>query len=152
VPVTAKLSRAFYDRLGEQVAQELVEWFNMVDAAYRLDLHQLNETNFARFDSRVEQRFAEADLRIERRFAEFEQRMAAFEVRIEQRMAAFEGRIEQRLAKVEERMSAFELRIESRLGVFESTLRRELATQLRWMIGLWMTTMVALLGVLWRLG
>jgi len=27
MPVTAKLSKAFYDRLGEEVANELVDWF-----------------------------------------------------------------------------------------------------------------------------
>ena len=34
MPVTAKLSRTFYERLGDDVANELVEWFNQVDAAY----------------------------------------------------------------------------------------------------------------------
>ena len=29
MPVTAKLSKLFYDRLGEQIANELVEWFNL---------------------------------------------------------------------------------------------------------------------------
>jgi hypothetical protein len=28
VPVTAKLSKRFYDVLGEDIANELVEWFN----------------------------------------------------------------------------------------------------------------------------
>ena len=38
MPVTAKLSKKFYDVLGEDVANELVEWFNQVDATYRTDL------------------------------------------------------------------------------------------------------------------
>ena len=59
MPVTAKLSKAFYDRLGEQIANELVEWFNQVDATYRSDLREINELNFARFDAKLEQRFAE---------------------------------------------------------------------------------------------
>lgn len=59
MPVTAKLSQAFYDRLGHPVADEMVEWFNQVDAAYRTDLRELNELNFARFDAKLEQRFAE---------------------------------------------------------------------------------------------
>jgi len=37
VPVTAKLSRKFYEKLGDDVANELVEWFNLVDATYRSD-------------------------------------------------------------------------------------------------------------------
>lgn len=67
MPVTAKLSRRFYEALGDDVANELVEWFNQVDATYRSDLRELNELNFARFDARLEQRLAElrAELRIE---------------------------------------------------------------------------------------
>jgi hypothetical protein len=70
MPVTAKLSQAFYDRLGHQVADELVDWFNKVDTAYRSDLRELNEINFARFDAKVEQRFAEFARVIERQIAQ----------------------------------------------------------------------------------
>jgi hypothetical protein len=59
VPVTAKLSKRFYDVLGEDVANELVDWFNAVDLTYRADLRELNELNFARFDAKLEQRLAE---------------------------------------------------------------------------------------------
>lgn len=59
MPVTARLSRLFYERLGEEIANELVEWFNAVDATYRADLRELNELNFARFDAKLEQRLAE---------------------------------------------------------------------------------------------
>jgi hypothetical protein len=59
MPVTAKLSKKFYDRLGEDLANELVEWFNSVDATYRSDLRELNELNYARFDAKLEQRVAE---------------------------------------------------------------------------------------------
>ena len=67
MPVTAKLSRKFYETLGEDVANELVDWFNSVDATYRADLRELNELNFARFDAKLEQRLAElnAELRVE---------------------------------------------------------------------------------------
>src|SRR5213083_299593 len=66
MPVTAKLSRGFYEKLGDEVANELVEWFNQVDATYRADLRQLNELNFARFDAKLEQRVAElrAEIRV----------------------------------------------------------------------------------------
>jgi hypothetical protein len=70
MPVTAKLSRNFYEKLGDDVATELVEWFNAVDATYRTDLRELNELNFARFDAKVGQRFAEFRFDMDRRFAE----------------------------------------------------------------------------------
>ncbi len=67
MPVTAKLSRKFYEKLGDDIATELVEWFNQVDASYRSDLRDFNDANFARFDAKLEQRLAEtkADLRHE---------------------------------------------------------------------------------------
>ena len=67
MPVTAKLSKRFYDVLGEDIANELVDWFNAVDLTYRTDLRELNELNFARFDAKLEQRLAElrAELRVE---------------------------------------------------------------------------------------
>ncbi len=79
MPVTAKLSRAFYEKLGDDVADELVNWFNMVDATYRTDLRELNDLNFARFDAKLEQRLASlgTELRAEMRtgFAELETRL-----------------------------------------------------------------------------
>ncbi len=59
MPVTARLSKAFYEKLGEDVANELVNWFNAVDATYRSELRDLNELNYARFDAKLEQRIAE---------------------------------------------------------------------------------------------
>jgi len=70
MPVTAKLSREFYERLGENLANELVDWFNAVDATYRADLRELNELNFQRFDAKLEQRLAQMDAKWERRMAE----------------------------------------------------------------------------------
>ena len=67
MPVTAKLSKNFYDRLGEDIANELVDWFNLVDATYKSDLREMNDANFAKFDAKLEQRLAEtrAELRSE---------------------------------------------------------------------------------------
>jgi len=60
VPLTVKLSERFYQKFGHELVDELVEWFNMVDATYRGDLRELNELNFARFDAKLEQRLAES--------------------------------------------------------------------------------------------
>jgi len=70
MPVTARLSKRFYDVFGEEIATELVDWFNQVDDTYRTDLRELNEVNFTSFDAKLEQRLAESDARWERRIAE----------------------------------------------------------------------------------
>jgi hypothetical protein len=99
MPVTAKLSRRFYEQLGDEVANELVEWFNSVDAAYRSDLRELNELNFARFDARLEQRFAQQDAKWEQRFAQqdakWEQRIAS----VEKSVAAMRSDLERNLVR-----------------------------------------------------
>ncbi len=61
-------SRTEYGRC--EIAQELVDWFNAVDATYKADLRELNELNFQRFDAKLEQRLAEQNLWIERRFTD----------------------------------------------------------------------------------
>ncbi len=61
MPVTARLSKRFYDTLGEEIASELVDWFNAVDATYRADLRELNELNFARFEAKLGERLAELE-------------------------------------------------------------------------------------------
>ncbi len=66
MPVTAKLSRKFYDTFGDEIANELVEWFNAVDATYRSELRELNELNFQRFDAKLEQRLAQLESRVEK--------------------------------------------------------------------------------------
>jgi uncharacterized protein (DUF885 family) len=101
VPVTAKLSRKFYEKLGDDVANELVEWFNLVDATYRSDLRELNELNFARFDAKVEQRWAQLDAKLEQRVAELRAEMhagfVAADAKLEQRLAQLETRLTRRM-------------------------------------------------------
>ncbi len=89
MPVTAKLSRRFYETFGDEIANELVDWFNAVDATYRTDLRELNELNFARFDAKVEQRFAEFELKVEHRLAQFEQRLAGTKAELVRWMFGF---------------------------------------------------------------
>ena len=89
MPVTAKLSRKFYEKLGDDVANELVEWFNLVDATYRSDLRELNELNFARFSAGLDAGFARVDAKLEQLEARLDVKLAQFETRLTKRMFAF---------------------------------------------------------------
>ena len=100
MPVTAKLSRKFYERFGDEIANELVDWFNMVDATYRSELRELNELNYARFDAKLEQRVVELDAKIDRLatelraelqvgFAGMDRQFAQFETTLTKRMFVF---------------------------------------------------------------
>jgi hypothetical protein len=70
MPVTAKLSKKLYDKLGHDVVDELVEWFNRVDASYRAEFRDPFEAHFGRFDAKLEQRVAQLDSKWEQRIAD----------------------------------------------------------------------------------
>jgi hypothetical protein len=121
VPVTARLSKRFYDVLGEDIANELVDWFNAVDLTYRTDLRELNELNFARFDAKLEQRLAE--LRAE----------LLTELRTE--IAGLRAELRTEIAGQGTEIAG--LRGELRTGL--ERVRTEL---LRWMFGFWISTLI----------
>ena len=116
MPVTAKLSRKFYETFGDDVVNELVEWLNQVDATYRFELRELNELNFARFDAKLEQRVAQLD-------AKLEQRVAQLDAKLEQRTAELRAEFREGQATLEGRLLA-------RIGLSEARL-------VRWMFVFW---------------
>lgn len=59
MPVAAKFSKEFYEKLGHNVADELVEWFNQVDATYRSEFRELFEAHFGRLDAKLDHRLSE---------------------------------------------------------------------------------------------
>jgi len=124
VPVTAKLSKRFYEVLGEEIATELVTWFNDVDATYRADLRELNELNFGRFDAKLEQRLAELDAKWGTRWTELD-------------------------AKLERRLGELDAKLERQLAELRTELKTELAgvkAGLRWMLVFWAPTALAVIG------
>jgi hypothetical protein len=86
MPVTARLSRKFYERFGDELTNELVEWFNQVDATYRSEFRDLFEVHFARFDAKLEQRIGE--LRAELT-GKLESKLSALEARLVRWMFLF---------------------------------------------------------------
>src|SRR5881296_4335280 len=93
MPVTAVLSKKFYEKFGEDITNELVNWFNQVDATYRSELRELNELNFARFDAKLEQRVAELRSEFQTGFASLEGRLLARIGILEGRFGTLEGRL-----------------------------------------------------------
>ena len=142
VPVTARLSKLFYDRFGDEVVGELVDWLNSVDADYRSALRQQNEANFVRFDATLEQRLAEQGAGFERRLAAIEQRLAGFEQRL--------GRIEERLDQFESRLSALERTVDRGAAEQREFIERSLKEQTRWMFVAWGSLMIPIIGLWFR--
>ena len=126
MPVTAKLSRKFYEKLGDDVANELAEWLNTVDSSYRQEFRELFEAHFGRLG----------------------ERMTGLEGRIEARMSGLEGRLDARMSglegRLEARMGSFESRFEARMDAKLEALKSEL---LRWMFLFWVGTMGTVLAI-----
>ena len=104
-----------------------MDWFNQVDATYRSDLRELNESNFQRFDAKLEQRLAQQDARWERRCAQLE-------AKLEQRFAQQEVRWERRIVELDAKW-------EKQIG----SLKAEL---IKWMFLFWVGTVGAVLTIM----
>lgn len=119
MPVTAKLSRKFYERLGDDIANELVDWFNAVDDTYRTQLHELNEINWKRFEAAMDARFAAFELKMGQRFSAVDAQFAEADVKAERRFAEADVKGERRFAET-----------------------------IKWLVGLWLATLIPLGGLI----
>jgi hypothetical protein len=153
VPIAAKLSREFYDRFGDVLATGLVNWFNAMDSTYRSDLREFNESNFARFDAKLEQRLAQFQAVMDRRFMEFEARIDKRFVQIEERFVQIDKRfiqIDERFTRIEARLEMLDAVMARRFAEQDARLERGLREQTRWIFLAWATTMIPLLALLMK--
>lgn len=100
VQMVFNLSSAFYDRLGDGVAAELVGMFNQMGAASQQSLSEAIDASVARFDARLERRLG--DLRVE---------------------------------------------LLGEMAKLDSRLMGHMVSQSRWMIGMWLTLLLAIVGL-----
>jgi phage host-nuclease inhibitor protein Gam len=130
MPLTAKLSRRFYEKFGDEPTNELVDLLNSMDATYQTSMRELNEANFARFDAKMEQRIAGVEARI-----------AGVETRLDAKIEGLEAKLGARM----ESLSA-ELREElvTRIAASESHM-------IRWMVTLWSSSILATVGLMFAL-
>jgi DNA anti-recombination protein RmuC len=143
VPVTARLSRRFYETLGEEIANELVDWFNAVDLTYRADLRELNELNFARFDAKLEQRIAQSEARLDAKINRVEAQLNANIDRVEAELSARIDRVE---AELSARIDRVEAQLSAKIDRGLAELRADL---LKWMFLFWLGTVGPILALLW---
>lgn len=163
MPVTAKLSLAFYEKLGETVANELVDWLNAVDATYRGDLRELNELNFARFDAKVEQRLAALEARLDAKIgqtaarldAKIDQTAARLDAKIDQLATALDGKLDSQVAahafaQIDARFDRLEAAFGAQLATTEARLdaglQKGLHQNLAWSVVMWISVLAAVVA------
>lgn len=133
MPVTARLSSRFYEKMGDEATAELVNWLNEVDAEFRAQLRDSNDRNWDRF--RADQNTLKAELRGEMATlgAELRSEMASLGADLRSEMAALGAALRSEMATL--------------AGQLRAELQSELRTQLRWMFGFWVTTLLAIAGL-----
>lgn len=122
MPLTLKLSRQFYDRLGEDVANEFVDALNRVDASYRSEVREVFAERFAAFDAKQDQRFT------------------ALRADLHERLTSVRAELD---IKWTERWTALDAKLDRGMERLKSDL-------LRWMFGFWISTLIGLGALLLR--
>jgi hypothetical protein len=153
VPVTARLSRQFYERLGDDVANELVEWLNSVDISYRQELRELFEAHFGRFEARLQQQTAElrgemGALRSELR-GEIYSRYSELSREIGSRYSELSGEIGSQRAELR---GEFSTRLAELKGELGGKIDAQAYRLIMWNFGFWVTNLGAVLGILKLVG
>lgn len=97
-----------------------------MDDTYRTQLRDLNELNWQRFQAAMDARFS------------------AFEARFEAKMDERFGAVDGRFGSVEARFAAMDVRF----AEFEAKLERRFTDQTRWLVGLWLATVIPLGGLM----
>lgn len=126
VPVTAKLSRRFYEQLGDEIANELVDWLNAVDESYRNEIRELHDVNREWFRAEM------ATLR-----GEVRDEFAAVSAEFRAEFGSFRLEIERRFARIDERFAQVDTR-----------LAEQRAELLKWMFVFWTATVIPLAGLM----
>ena len=128
--VTIKLSREFYDRLGEDAANEFVNALNAVDASYRSELRDIIGQQFVAFEAKQLQRLTEFRADIDQRFMTLRADFITHRADIDQRLAGLD-------IKWTERWTVLDAKLDRSIAQLKSEL-------LRWMFGFWVTILGAL--------
>ncbi len=133
MPVTAKLSSRFYEKLGDDVTNELVTWLNAVDAEFRNELREANDRNWSQLR-------AEFDAQSARLTAEFRGGLA--ELRTEMRTGFADLRTEMGTGLANGRTGLADLRAELRVEIHQESTKL-----IRYMFGFWIMTVLTIAGL-----
>ncbi len=162
MPVTAKLSSSFYEKLGDDVTNELVAWLNAVDAEFRNELRDANDRNWDRLRAELETLSARltgefrgglAELRTELRtgLAEGQKSLGVAQAGFKASLADFRTETNTSIAdfRTETNTSIANFRMEVRTDI--SNLRVEMhqgfTKHLRWTFGFWVMTVLTIAGL-----
>ena len=133
MPYTAKFSRRFYDKLGDDVVNELVDWLNTVDLTYKSELREHNEINLRR---------VEAVIRSE---------AVRIESKIDVEIANVRSEFKEGITELRSELKGAIAEVRSPLKGDIATLRGEMASMradlIKWMFVFWASTALIMFGL-----
>jgi len=145
VPVTAKLSSKFYERFGDDIAGELVDWFNAVDHTYQTQLKETNELNWERFKATLQAETGAIRGEMATMDAGLRGEMATMDAGLRGEMAKMDAGLRAEMAKMDAGLRAEIVKShEGFLRAMEAT-RADLH---KWMFVYWSGSMVGLGGLI----
>lgn len=158
MPVTAKLSSRFYEKLGDDVTNELVTWLNAVDAEFRNELREANDRNWSQLRARLEAQSIRLTAEFRGGLAELRTEMQAgfADLRTELRTGLAEGQTGLAGLRTEMQTGFANLRTELRTGLAEGQtglanlrveIHQEATRQLRWNFLFWVMTVLTIAGL-----
>ena len=133
MPVTAKLSRKFYEKLGDDVAGELVDWFNAVDATYKSELRELNELNWERFK------------------ATLHEEISSLRGELRGEISSLRGELRGEMSSLRGESSSLRAELRGEMAALRSDLIADMKTMqadlMKWMFVYWSGTVAAIIGM-----
>lgn len=151
VPVTAKLSRKFYERFGDDVTTELVDWFNAVDDTYRNQLKEINELNWERFKAHLDARIAELRTEMATLASGLREELRKGLTASDEKFAGIDKKfaaIDVKFARVDEKFAVTDGKIAAMGASLQNEFHREMRELFRWTAVFWITTIISIIGVI----
>ncbi len=134
--ITARLSHKLQQTLGDEAAEDLVNWMQQVDAQ-RAELRELNELNFSRIDAR----FAEARHATQADLAELRHTTQADIAELRQEMQGRFAEVREEMtagfADVREEMTAGFADVRQEMAHLETRLERRIGDLIKWSFVFW---------------
>ena len=144
MPVTAKLSSRFYEKLGDDVTNELVTWLNAVDAEFRNELREANDRNWSQLRAEFDAQSARLTAEFRGGLAELrtEMRTGFADLRAEMGAGLADLRAEMVTGLADGRTGLADLRAELRVEIHQESTKL-----IRWMFGFWVMTVLTIAGL-----
>src|SRR6266545_549453 len=129
--ITARLSHTLHQTLGDEAAEDLVNWMQQVDAQ-RAELRELNELNFSRVDARLAEVATRADLTQVRQELQADLAELRYEMEVglaqtggdlRQELQSGFARSDAKLADLRQEMQSGFARSDAKLAAFQEEMR-----------------------------